>query len=147
MKQNDEARRGATPGDVRADAFRASFAGPALYAATLTAALFEETMRWFDQWCALSTRFCYTPPSDVTDPPFPQAAKTGNYSQPAEVGEFDDVEDLPRITKEDMLAHPRSMEFNIALHEMQERLFAGQPMGGNPADLPPGYERELCSPP
>lgn len=52
-----------------------------------------------------------------------------------ELGAADDADDLPRITKEDMLAHPRSMEFNIALHEMQERLFAGQPMDDHAYEL------------
>lgn len=147
MKQNDEARQEPHPADVRADAVQASFAGPALYAATLTAALFEETKRGFDQWCSLSARFCYAGPvrpsgigpstqhtpvstrADVSGTAFAEGAEAGIYPESADVDAFADVDDLPKITKEEMLAHPRSMEFNIALHEMQERLFAGEPMG------------------
>lgn len=55
----------------------------------------------------------------------------------ADVDGFEDVDDLARITNEEMLAHPRSMEFNIALHDMQERLFAGQPMDEHADELAP----------
>lgn len=115
-------------------------------------------MRWIDQWCSLSARFCYAGPArtssfeplfgrmagvepsgppthvstraDVSDPAFPEGAKEGMHTESADVDAFEDIDDLPRITREEMLAHPRSMELNIALHEMQERLFAGHPMGG-----------------
>jgi hypothetical protein len=72
-----------------------------------------------------------------------RALSFGRIATIVDADAFEDVDGLPRITNEEMLAHPRSMEFNIALHEMQERIFAGQPMGGHPTELPPGYEPVL----
>jgi hypothetical protein len=121
MKQNHGAMPEAAAGGLCADAVCAGFAGPALYAAAIGAALLEQTLRWIDQWCALSARYC-----------------GAGQAAPAEAAACEELDDLPRISRQDMLAHPRSMEFNLALHEMQERLFAGLGMGEHPHEPAPG---------
>lgn len=156
MKQN----RGAVPepevGDLDADALCASFAGTTYDAVAVTAALLEETIRWIEQWCSMSARlygaglvpaFAYSGAhgsvstlSRASDPLAPTWPGASIHAEPGGADGFED-DDLPRITNEEMLANPLSMEFNIALHDMQEQLFSGEFVGDHinepkPADKP-----------
>lgn len=160
MKQNHVAVPEPDIGDLDADALCASFAGTTYYAAAVTAALLEETMRWIDQWCSMSARlwdaglmpaFAYSGAhasvstlSSVPDPLSPAWPGAGIHPEPDVADAFED-DDLPRITNEEMLANPLSMEFNIALHDMQERLFSGHFVSDHPYELPPAYTPVLRS--
>ena len=134
----------------------------------MSTALQEEMMRLLDQWCLLGTRFCCagascglpldvlfepmltvacdaanTPirtPLEVPDPASRELTAEGIQSGPSEHVLFEEDDALVPLTNEEMLAHPRSMEFNVELHELQAAIFSGQYAWDDPYEPPPGYK-------
>lgn len=160
MKKNQGAVPEPDIGNLDAGALCASFSGTTYYAVAVTAALLEETMRWIEQWCSMSARlygaglvpaFAYSEAhasvstlSRAPDPLVPTWHGADIHPEPGVADAFED-DDLPRITDEEMLANPLSMEFNIALHDMQEQLFSGQFVSDHPYALPPADNPGLRS--
>lgn len=133
-------KAGAESGYAYAQAGEAIVAAASAYVSMVNVVLQEEMMRWFFQWSFPNVWGIPTP----ADEPVSLVRRASAHR---EAGDDDALPsdadaawpDIIDKVEEDPFARTVAGDFNVALHDLQEAVFAGQFARDNPYALPPGY--------